>query len=162
MTMSSSDTGILVRRLSQSPPTKRPVMDPSPSSDSLHKRVKFSHDTADREHERAPLLDPNADRPDARVNVEQDMIADRQPRQGQNMDPREKCDATGPPRSRKGKSRANRPRRGTRAESPQPQNDGEAQEGGQDPQTPKPPRLPKRQTALLLGFCGTGCSGMQM
>lgn len=26
----------------------------------------------------------------------------------------------------------------------------------------KPPRLPKRMTALLLGFCGTGCSGMQM
>lgn len=159
MTMTSSDS-ILVRRLSQSPPAKRPAMDPPSSSDSLNKRVKFSHDTADREHERTPLLDPNADDPDA--NVEPDIIADRQTRQGQNMDPCEKRDATGTPRPRKGKSRANRPRRGTRAESPQPQNDGEAQEGEQDPQTPKPPRLPKRQTALLLGFCGTGCSGMQM
>lgn len=26
----------------------------------------------------------------------------------------------------------------------------------------KAPRLPKRQTALLIGFCGSGCSGMQM
>jgi tRNA pseudouridine38-40 synthase len=29
-------------------------------------------------------------------------------------------------------------------------------------QTPKGPRLPKRHCALLIGFCGTGCSGMQM
>jgi tRNA pseudouridine38-40 synthase len=28
--------------------------------------------------------------------------------------------------------------------------------------TPKIPRLPKRQCALLIGFCGTECSGMQM
>lgn len=27
---------------------------------------------------------------------------------------------------------------------------------------PKVPRLPKRQCALLIGFCGTGCNGMQM
>ena len=26
----------------------------------------------------------------------------------------------------------------------------------------KAPRLPKRQCALLIGFCGTGCNGMQM
>jgi len=157
--MSSSDS-MLVRRLSQSPPAKRPVMEPSSSSDSLHKKVKFSHDAADREHERAPLLDPSADGPDAKV--EQDIVADRQTRQGQNMDSHEKRDATGTHRSRKGKSRANRPRRGTRAESLQPHNEGEAQEGEQDSQTPRPLRLPKRQTALLLGFCGTGCSGMQM
>jgi tRNA pseudouridine38-40 synthase len=28
--------------------------------------------------------------------------------------------------------------------------------------TPKVPRLPKRQCALLIGFCGTECNGMQM
>lgn len=28
--------------------------------------------------------------------------------------------------------------------------------------TAKTPRLPKRQCALLIGFCGTGCNGMQM
>jgi len=27
---------------------------------------------------------------------------------------------------------------------------------------PKPPRYPKRQCALLIGFCGSGYSGMQM
>jgi hypothetical protein len=33
-----------------------------------------------------------------------------------------------------------------------------------DPQdaAEKAPRLPKRQSALLIGFCGTGCAGMQM
>jgi hypothetical protein len=29
-------------------------------------------------------------------------------------------------------------------------------------QSSKAPRLPKRQCALLIGFCGTGCNGMQM
>jgi len=28
--------------------------------------------------------------------------------------------------------------------------------------TSKAPRLPKRQCALMIGFCGTGCNGMQM
>jgi tRNA pseudouridine38-40 synthase len=43
-------------------------------------------------------------------------------------------------------------RRSTRAEGPL--NEGEEVE--------KAPRLPKRQCALLLGFAGTGYSGMQM
>lgn len=42
-------------------------------------------------------------------------------------------------------------RRGTRKE-------GEARPEGEE----KAPRLPKRQCALLIGFCGTGCNGMQM
>jgi tRNA pseudouridine38-40 synthase len=32
----------------------------------------------------------------------------------------------------------------------------------QDDDRPKTPRLPKKQSALLIGFCGTGCAGMQM
>ena len=28
--------------------------------------------------------------------------------------------------------------------------------------TSKATRLPKRQVALMLGFCGTGCNGMQL
>ncbi|KAG5635784.1 hypothetical protein H0H81_010127 [Sphagnurus paluster] len=44
-----------------------------------------------------------------------------------------------------------RSRRGTR-------NDEDAEENGQ----PKAPRLPKRQCALLIGFCGSGYSGMQI
>lgn len=46
-------------------------------------------------------------------------------------------------------------RRGTRPEgeeAPAPENGGE----------PKAPRLPKRQCALLIGFCGDGYNGMQM
>lgn len=44
-------------------------------------------------------------------------------------------------------------RRGTRPEGePRPDDDGESSRG---------PRLPKRQCALLLGFCGSGYSGMQ-
>ncbi|KAF9218960.1 pseudouridine synthase [Gyrodon lividus] len=66
-----------------------------------------------------------------------------------------KQDAAGWPKSRKGKEKEGKNvgrRRGTRRESP---NDHE-EEG------PKAPRLPKRMTALLMGFCGTGCSGMQI
>ena len=33
---------------------------------------------------------------------------------------------------------------------------------GEDANVPKAPRLPKRQCALLIGFCGSGYSGMQM
>jgi len=33
---------------------------------------------------------------------------------------------------------------------------------GEDAGVPKTPRLPKRQCALLIGFCGSGYSGMQM
>jgi len=31
-----------------------------------------------------------------------------------------------------------------------------------DPDRPKPPRLPKKQCAVLIGFSGTGYAGMQM
>ena len=50
-----------------------------------------------------------------------------------------------------GKKAVRRDRRGTRAEG---QLEGE--------NVVKTPRLPKRQCALLIGFCGTGCNGMQM
>ncbi|KAI0031441.1 pseudouridylate synthase [Vararia minispora EC-137] len=43
-------------------------------------------------------------------------------------------------------------RRGTRKDGEQPRE--------LDPD--RAPRLPKRQCALLIGFCGTGCSGMQI
>ena len=33
---------------------------------------------------------------------------------------------------------------------------------GEESTEPKTPRLPKRQCALLIGFCGTGYSGMQL
>ena len=46
-----------------------------------------------------------------------------------------------------------RNRRGTRSEPAVEDDDANA---------PKVPRLPKRQCALLIGFCGSGYSGMQM
>ena len=56
-----------------------------------------------------------------------------------------KGDEKGPERNR---------RRGTRPE-------GEAAPTPEDGE-PKAPRLPKRQCALLIGFCGDGYNGMQM
>lgn len=49
-----------------------------------------------------------------------------------------------------------RGRRGTRNDETTEGEPGSVQDG------PKAPRLPKRQCALLIGFCGSGYSGMQM
>lgn len=68
-------------------------------------------------------------------------------------------DASGWAKSRRGKEsekkNVGRKRRGTR-------NDEASAEGQGSASAPKGPRYPKRQCALLLSFCGTGCSGMQM
>ena len=77
-------------------------------------------------------------------------------------------DAAGYAKSRKGKEKdgknaGRRGRRGTRNEEAQV-GEGSTRatvEGGLG-EAQKAPRLPKRQCALLIGFCGTGCSGMQM
>lgn len=55
-------------------------------------------------------------------------------------------------REKREKEKEQRVRRGSRRDGEPAPDDG----------TPKEPRLPKRQTALLLGFCGSGYSGMQM
>lgn len=72
-------------------------------------------------------------------------------------------DAAGYPKSRHGKEKDNKNvgrRRGDRPE----RNETSADASTGDPQDvpDKAPRLPKRQSAILLGFCGTGCAGMQM
>lgn len=41
-------------------------------------------------------------------------------------------------------------------------NDNDAEDNGTSTSSEKTPRLPKRQCALLIGYCGSGCSGMQM
>jgi hypothetical protein len=66
-------------------------------------------------------------------------------------------DAAGWKKSRKGKEKGwknigRNSRRGTRPE-------GGVEAAGDGDKTP---RFPKRQCALLIGFCGTGCNGMQM
>lgn len=59
------------------------------------------------------------------------------------------------PRRQAREARRGQPmRRGTRPE-------GERQQGDDD-DGDKGPRLPKRQCALLIGFCGSGYSGMQL
>ncbi|KAG6886242.1 hypothetical protein C0993_010804 [Termitomyces sp. T159_Od127] len=58
-------------------------------------------------------------------------------------------------RSKKDDRKTGRRRRGTR-------NEEAAGEGAVVSDQPKAPRLPKRQSALLIGFCGSGYSGMQI
>lgn len=74
--------------------------------------------------------------------------------------------STNTPRKRKSQSRGDArkakaednklgKRRGTRLDVPEGE---KVQHGGE----PKGPRLPKRQCALLIGFCGSAYNGMQM
>ncbi|KAJ7509764.1 pseudouridine synthase [Mycena galericulata] len=68
-------------------------------------------------------------------------------------------DASGFPKSRKGKEKDTKNpgrRRSTRNE--EDLEAGAAEASGE----PKAPRLPKRMCALLIGFCGSGYSGMQI
>ena len=75
-------------------------------------------------------------------------------------------DAAGYPKSRQGKEKygknVGRRRRGHPERNEEA--GAEATEAQADPRdaSEKAPRLPKRQSAILLGFCGTGCAGMQM
>ena len=77
-------------------------------------------------------------------------------------------DAAGYPRSRQGKEKDGGKNVGRRRrDGPETREAADvASEAdtrlGDAPVTEKPPRLPKRQSAILLGFCGTGCAGMQM
>lgn len=80
-----------------------------------------------------------------------------------NKKPTKRRDAAGYPKSRHGKEKDNRNvgrRRGIRSEV----NETHTSTSETVPQdlSEKSPRLPKRQSAILLGFCGTGCAGMQM
>lgn len=61
---------------------------------------------------------------------------------------------SGKRKDKEGKRGGRRSRRGTRKD--------ETAEGEDSVDHPKAPRLPKRQCALLIGFCGSGYSGMQM
>lgn len=122
---------------SHSPPAKRPITEAQAGSPEPLKRARFDHEESDNkihstEHEEGPSDPPAADT-----------------KQG-------KRDAAGWTKSRRGKAKDTKNkgrRRGTR--------DAGAQDKDEE-QGLKVPRLPKRQSALLIGFCGTGCNGMQM
>ncbi|KAJ7763584.1 pseudouridine synthase [Mycena maculata] len=63
------------------------------------------------------------------------------------------------PKSRKGKEKdTKKPGRRQRTRNEEVAEDGPAETSGE----PKTPRLPKRMCALLIGFCGSGYSGMQI
>ncbi|KAG6329419.1 hypothetical protein ID866_9670 [Astraeus odoratus] len=140
-------------------PAKRP---PSPAE------VKRDHGVGDRERWRASVqADATGRTTDPEIGTEDKTII-QQGREDRDGEHRRKRHAAGNSKSAKGNARDKRNvgrRRRTRettlragegSEARQDEVDGEAED------KPKAPRLPKRQTALLLGFCGTGCSGMQM
>ncbi|EPQ56520.1 pseudouridine synthase [Gloeophyllum trabeum ATCC 11539] len=117
---------------------KRSV-DEDPSSS---KRVRIESENATPED--TPVPDAKDVEPEAKEGVEPD---------GGN----EKGKKGGKAKGKQGKDKKAKPkgkgrRRGTRQ-------DGSGDEGESGPKTP---RLPKRQCALLIGFCGTGCNGMQI
>jgi len=73
-------------------------------------------------------------------------------------------DAAGYPKSRQGKEKNNRNVGRRRRDATETNEAGTGTSEVVDPKDApeKAPRLPKRQSAILLGFCGTGCAGMQM
>ena len=74
-----------------------------------------------------------------------------------------RCDAAGYAKSRQGKEKDSKNIGRRRRDGPETSGAG-AVPSEADPRdvSEKAPRLPKRQSAILLGFCGTGCAGMQM
>jgi tRNA pseudouridine38-40 synthase len=121
-------------------PEKRPITEVQAGSSEPFKRVRLDHEEPEQkvhstEHEEGPSDPP----PPANT------------KQG-------KRDAAGWAKSRRGKAKDTKNkgrRRGTRDPDAQDKEEG-------DEQGHKAPRLPKKQSALLIGFCGTGCNGMQM
>jgi tRNA pseudouridine38-40 synthase len=74
-------------------------------------------------------------------------------------------DAAGYPKSRQGKEKDGKNVGRRRRDHPETREAGAGVASSEaDPRDvpEKPLRLPKRQSAILLGFCGTGCAGMQM
>jgi tRNA pseudouridine38-40 synthase len=83
-----------------------------------------------------------------------------------NKKSQKKRDASGYPKSRRGKEKDNKNVGRRRRDRPERDEASVAEATEADPRdgpaAEKAPRLPKRQSAILLGFCGTGCAGMQM
>ncbi|KAG1788258.1 pseudouridine synthase [Suillus plorans] len=123
---------------SHSPPAKRPITEVQAGISESFKRARIEHEEPEKtldatEHE-GPSDTPAADT-----------------KQG-------KRDAAGWAKSRRGKAKDTKNkgrRRGTRDQDKDGEKEGEEQ-------SPRVPRLPKKQSALLIGFCGTGCNGMQI
>ncbi|KAF8448996.1 pseudouridine synthase [Boletus edulis BED1] len=119
-------------------PSKRPSLEePGPSELSKRPRLEQNHEEKEPSQDTTEKHDPSAHGKTA------------------------KRDAAGWGKSRRSKEKQTKNagrRRGSRHDGPAP---SEAPRN-EDAEGPRPPRLPKRMTALLLGFCGSGCSGMQI
>jgi tRNA pseudouridine38-40 synthase len=122
---------------SHTPPAKRPITEMQ-SGSSESKRVRIEHEEPEKSSH----------------SIEHDIPSDTPAADTK----RGKRDAAGWAKSRRGKAKNTKNkgrRRGTRDQDKDGEKEGEEQ-------GPRAPRLPKKQSALLIGFCGTGCNGMQM
>jgi len=122
------------------------------------RNMTMTPDTSPR-MKRLSIEEPSSPEPLKRTRLDTTERSDAQPESSTGEKHPGKRDPAGWAKSRRGKEKQTKNvgrRRGPRHTEPSetPKN--------QDEEGPRPPRLPKRMTALLLGFCGSGCSGMQM
>ena len=135
-------------------PDKRPV-DASRLSGSDSKRAKIHPEIVDTASDAA-----GSSQSKSVLDAESTLAAEAQP-EGRKNKFATRRESAGYAKSRKNREKdtknvGRRSGRGTR------RNDETVKEGSEGENADKAPRLPKRQCALLIGFCGTGCSGMQM
>ncbi|KAI0299306.1 pseudouridine synthase [Russula brevipes] len=121
-----------------------------------------------RSDQDTPPCSPKRVKVDVQSNVGANSTADS-PQEDNKKPPRKRRDAAGYAKSRQGKEKdgKNAGRRRRHGPDGPDTNQAEVARGAEadppDPDVPeKAPRLPKRQSAILLGFCGTGCAGMQI
>ncbi|GJE90935.1 tRNA pseudouridine synthase [Phanerochaete sordida] len=119
---------------------KRPNADEFAEAEPAEKRQKFEADS------KAP-----DSAPEAATSVPAAEGSSSTPKGGERKG-RGKGQTRGSARNAREQDKKQGVRRGTRRSPSVPREDG----------APREPRLPKRQTALLLGFCGSGYSGMQI
>ena len=135
-------------------PDKRPV-DASPLSSSDSKRAKIHSEIMESTTDAA-----GPSQSESILDAESTLAAEAQP-EGRKNRFATRRESAGFAKSRKNREKdtknvGRRSGRGTR------RNDETVKEDSEGENADKAPRLPKRQCALLIGFCGTGCSGMQM
>lgn len=122
------------------------------------KRPEEDHDDSGNATKRVRLESPNAEEGHTSIPEDVDETAEASnslttaAAPGKRGQRRARSDNDRRGRKGKGKEPVYYARRGTRPEGEPAPDTGE----------PKAPRLPKRQCALLIGFCGEGYNGMQM
>jgi tRNA pseudouridine38-40 synthase len=126
-------------------------------------RTATAGSTKRRSEQDTPPSSPKRVKVDVQSNKGANSNADTAPQDNKKL--RKRRDAAGYAKSRQGKEKdgKNAGRRRRHAGDGPDTNQVEVGAEADPPDVPeKAPRLPKRQSAILLGFCGTGCAGMQM